>query len=299
MGTQSFDIADLCVFDAAYLREVIREATGAVSPAVAGIALHGAAPGLQEQVEQALPPDAREIFGRSLRHEASLEEIAAARRVVLSLLFWDITYWKTPAEYHRLTAGEEVHLGALDFGLIDDRIVLDAGAGSGRITLPIAARARKVYALDPAPGLLALLEERLRRHNITNVELLRGVFRRIPLPDESVDAIISCSAFGPLEVRGGVCGLNEFYRVIRPGGRLVIIWPEDPAWFRQHGFHYTVLPGRLCIRFATLADACEACRRFYGEAALRYLEETRRPELSFALLGMKEPRDLCWKIVEK
>jgi SAM-dependent methyltransferase len=299
MGTQSFTIADLRVFDAAHLREVVRDATGAVPPTTAGVALQRAAPELQEYVERALAPAPREAFGRRLRREATPAEIAAARRTMLDRLFWDLTYWKAPEEYHRLTAGEEVHLGALDFGRIDDRVVLDAGAGTGRVTLPIAARARKVYALDPAPGLLALLEERLRRHNRTNVDLLRGVFRRIPLPDDTVDAVISCSAFGPLEVRGGRSGLDEFYRVTRPGGRLVIIWPEDPDWFCRHGFRYVVLPGRLHIHFATLADACEACRRFYGPEALRHIKETQRPELPFALLGVKEPRDLCWKVVEK
>jgi len=299
VGTQSFAITDLRAFDAAYIREVIRDATGALSPAIAGLALHGSPPELCAWIEQALAPDMREVFGRSLRQQALPAAIAAAQQEALALLFWDLTYWKMPEEYDRLTAGEEVHLGALDFGLIDDRIVLDAGAGSGRVTLPIAKRARKVYALDPAPGLLALLEERLRRHNITNVELLRGVFRRIPLPDDAVDAVISCSAFGPLEVRGGESGLQELYRITRPGGRLVIIWPEDPAWFCRHGFHYLVLPGRLRIHFASLADAREACQRFYGERALRYLEKTRHPELPFTVLGVKEPRNLCWKMVEK
>lgn len=58
-----------------------------------------------------------------------------ARRTVLDHLYWELTYWKTPDEYERLTAGEQVHLGALDVARVDGTVVLDAGAGTGRITL--------------------------------------------------------------------------------------------------------------------------------------------------------------------
>jgi SAM-dependent methyltransferase len=218
---------------------------------------------------------------------------------MLNLLFWDLTYWKTPAEYERLTAGEQVHLGALDVAHVDGATVLDAGAGTGRVTLPLARRARTVYAMDPAPPLLALLEAKLAAHDLRNTELLRGSFARIPLPDDSVDAVISCSAFGPPEVRGGERGLDELQRVTRPGGRIVILWPEDPAWFARHGFRHIVLPGRLTITFPTLADGIEAARRFYGARAVRHLERTGRPELPFGVLGVNEPRDLCWLIVRK
>jgi hypothetical protein len=101
------------------------------------------------------------------------------------------------------------------------------------------------------------------------------------------------------EVRGGRCGLDELRRVTRLGGRIVILWPEDPAWFVRQGFRYAVLPGHLTITFASIEDAWAVATRFYGPAAARHLNATGRPELPFHVLGVKPPRDLCWLTVHK
>ena len=302
----AFRLDDLAVFDEAHLREVIGDAPGGVSPSLAGRAL---APettdgppthaDLAARIERALPPDARAAFARARQQTAEENARERAREALLSTLFWDLIYWKTPDDYDRLTAGEQVHLGALDVARVDDAVVLDAGAGAGRITQPLARRARLVYAMDAAPPLLRLLERKLAAANLRNVELLRGLFRRIPLPDDSVDTAISCSAFGPLEARGGQRGLDELQRVTRPGGRIVILWPENPGWFMERAFRYVALPGHLTITFPTLDDALDVASRFYGPAAVRHLETTGRPELPYSALGVNEPRDLCWLTVRK
>jgi SAM-dependent methyltransferase len=235
-----FTLADLAVFDATRLRAVIGRVSGAVSPALIGRALgredarddaaaRGAYDGVAECIARALTPDDRSAFERARHQAAPTSERERAAHAVLSRLFWELTYWKTPAEYEQLTAGEQVHLGALDVAWVDGAVVLDAGAGCGRVTLPMARRARTVYALDPAPPMLALLERKLAATGLCNVELLRGGFQRVPLSNNSVDAVIACSAFGPLEARGVQRGRDELRRVTRPGGRIVIMWPEDPA----------------------------------------------------------------------
>ena len=306
----AFSLGDLAVFDATHLRQVIGAVSGAVSPALAGraFASDGAndgmretppLDGLAERIERALPPDDRAAFAQARQQATSTTERALARRDVLDGLFWELTYWKTPDEYERLTAGEQVHLGALDVARVDGAVVLDAGAGAGRVTLPLARRARAVYALDPAPPLLSLLDRKLAAAGLRNVELLRGSFHRVPLPDDSVDAVVACSAFGVDEAHGGRRGLDELLRVTRPGGRIVIIWPTDPAWFTTQGFTYTMLPGHLTITFPTFADAWAVATRFYGSAATRHLDATGRPELPFHMLGVKPPRDLCWLTVRK
>lgn len=302
----TFGLGDLAVFDETRLREVIAGTSGEARPILAGRAF---ATGeyqeqpplarLAERIEHALGPDDRAAFNQARLQSATADEREASRRALLDYLFWDLTYWKTPGEYERLTAGEQVHLGALDFAQVDGAVVLDAGAGAGRITLPLARRACKVYAMDPAPPLLNLLDGKLAAANLGNVELLRGVFRRVPLPDDSVDAVVSCSAFGIQEARGGECGLDELKRVTRPGGRILIIWPEDPAWFARHGFRYTALPGHLTVTFPTLEDALAVARRFYGAAAIHHLETTHRPELPFSVLNVNAPRYFCWLTVKK
>ena len=302
----AFTLSDLAVFDEAHLREVIADVTGAAPPAVAGHAFaaersgeHASLDSIAASIERALPPDDRASFVRARQQPIPPDEREAARRTLIETLFWELVYWKTPEDYDRLTAGEQVHLGALNVAQVDGAVVLDAGAGAGRITLPLAQRARQVYAMDAAPPLLHVLERKLAEADLRNVELLRGVFRRVPLPDDSVDAVVACSAFGAQEARGGASGLDELQRVTRPGGRIVILWPEDPAWFRRHGFAYTRLPGHLTITFPTLEDACAVAARFYPPAALRHLKATRRPEMPFWVLGVKAPRDLCWLTVRK
>lgn len=304
-----FALSDLAVFDAAHLRAVIGSVSGAIPPALVGRAFGVSAcderlpcadlAALAERIARALPPDERAAFDRARLQAVTADEREGARQAVLRRLFWELTYWQTPEEYERLTAGEQVHLGALDVAHVDSAVVLDAGAGTGRITLPLARRARMVYALDPAPPMLHLLERKLAAAGLRNVELMRGVFQHIPLPDESVDAVVSCSAFGPLEARGGERGLEELKRVTRPGGRIVIMWPEDPAWLTQRGFTYAALPGLLTNTFASMEDARAVATRFYGPAAMRHLEATDRPELPFQALGVRPPRDLCWLTVTR
>ncbi len=302
----AFNLHDLAIFDEPHLRQVIARVSGAAHPALAGRAFatdrlpeQASLAGLAVRIEHALPSDDHAIFVQARQQSVTAEERELARHALLDCLFWELTYWKTPDEYERLTAGEQVHLGALDFARVDGAVALDAGAGAGRITLPLARRAGKVYALDSSPPLLQLLDNKLATADLRNVEILRGSFRRVPLPDDSVDAVVSCSAFGPQEARGGACGLDEFQRVTRPGGRILVMWPEDPAWFVLHGFHYSTLPGHLTITFPTLEDALVIARRFYGATAIHHLEATHRPELPFSVLKVRAPRDFCWLTVKK
>ena len=305
-----FRLDDIAVFDETHLRELISDVSGAVPLSIAGGAFaadESLAESLAEspyadlaaRIEQSLSPADRATFARARQQACANVERETSRQAMLKTLFWELVYWKMPDDYDLLTAGEQVHLGALDVARVDGAIVLDAAAGAGRITLPLARRARLVYALDAAPPLLRVLERKIASADIRNVELLRGLFRRIPLPDDSVDATISCSAFGPLEERGGGRGLDELQRVTREGGRIVILRPEDPAWFVARGFQYVSLPGQLTITFPTLADALDVTARFYGQDAVRHLETTRRPELPYHTLGVNAPRDICWLTVRK
>ncbi len=169
--------------------------------------------------------------------------------------------------------------------------MLDLGSGGGIDVLLSARRVGptgKAYGLDMTDEMLALARENQAKAGVTNVEFLKGEIEDIPLPDDSVDVIISNCVINLSVDKDKV--LAEAYRVLKPGGRFAvsdIVFQGDVSLIPEHILRSIeswsgCVAGALeeqdyldKLRRAGFADAAIEVTQVYDERAGRM---RRRPE---------------------
>ena len=175
----------------------------------------------------------RQAYRSFQMHDAHDREIAtmfdriAARYDFLNriLSFGTDIGWR-----RRALAGAEIQPGMS---------VLDVGAGTGDLSFAAASCGARVIAVDLSAGMLGVLAKRATAEQRLRIQALVGTAEQLPLPDASVDRIVT--GFTVRNVGDLARAFSEFKRVLRPGGRAVILelsHPPSPAFARLYSFYF-------------------------------------------------------------
>jgi ubiquinone/menaquinone biosynthesis C-methylase UbiE len=103
-----------------------------------------------------------------------------------------------------------------------DDVVVDVGAGTGLLTLALAPRVAKVWAVDISDAMLEHLTMKAATAELANVEIAPANAVNLPLADGSASLVVSNYCYHHLSDEDKERGLVELFRVLRPGGRVVI-----------------------------------------------------------------------------
>jgi demethylmenaquinone methyltransferase/2-methoxy-6-polyprenyl-1,4-benzoquinol methylase len=157
----------------------------------------------------------------------------------------------------RTIARADIGMGAL---------ILDVGAGTGDLSFAAAARGARVIAVDLSPGMLAVLSRHATATRRSRILALVGSAESLPLPDASIDRIVT--GFTVRNIGDLGRAFAEFRRVLRPGGRAVVLelsHPPSRAFARLYSFYFDRIAPAVAAMLGGDRDA------------YRYLPRSLRP----------------------
>ena len=169
----------------------------------------------------------------SMQDARRLERVLAERRTKSQEFFTS-----SAGQWDRVREdlfGRSFHFQALLGLLADDLVVGDLGCGGGQVAEARASCVRRVIAVDDSAAMLQAARRRLRAQ--ANVELRRGRLEALPIDDGALDAATCVLVLHHVADPGGA--LAEAARVLRPGGRLLVVdmQPHDREHYRQQMGH--------------------------------------------------------------
>ena len=168
---------------------------------------------------------------------------------------------------------------------VDGLDVLDLGAGTGRLTLLLAPRAKSIHAFDASEEMLRVCRERLIASGLSNWQVDVADHRQLPVKDHSADLVVSGWSVSYLAVWSQENGqaeldkwLNEMKRVLRKDGTIILLESlgtgnEEPVrlehvestyqWLDTNGFENKWM--RTDYKFESVEEAIELSRFFFGD----------------------------------
>ena len=128
-----------------------------------------------------------------------------------------LVYNKCPEAYDSQTFHNWDFAEVTSIAALGDKVVIDAGAGTGRVALEAAHAAREVFAVEPVGRLRHFIRSKAAAAGLRNLFVLDGFQDAIPLPDGFADVLITSHALG-WRLEGELC---EMERVVKPSGTII------------------------------------------------------------------------------
>ena len=227
--------------------DVLREAFPDLQPAVEDLFLLEAhevaelpdrAPSRElAAVLHAYPVLRRFLIARHPPGEETLLRLMAAHPAVAAgdlngceqAVVWEVADWiiyeRAPEYYDARSTITWDSRALTDVVRMDGAVVIDAGAGTGRVAFAVAPVARHIFAVEPVATLRRYMRDRAGREGISNVYVVDGFLHAIPIPAETADVLVTCHSIGWSPQRE----LAEIERVLRPGGVAVHLFGVESA----------------------------------------------------------------------
>ncbi len=215
-------VDDLCLLETHQIKELRRR----VTPGTLATVLH-AHPHVRQVLVARCPDEAAAIDRILAEHQPAA--VGKAARDVQDLL-WEvadlIVYQREPAAYDALAVHEWDFAAVTDVVSLDDKVVIDAGAGTGRVAFEACAAARYVFAVEPSSVMRRYMRTKAEAAGIRNLFVLDGFLNTIPLPAATGEVLVTCRAIGwRLDDE-----LAEIDRVVASGGvALHLLGTPHPA----------------------------------------------------------------------
>lgn len=228
-------------------------------------------------------------------------------------------YDQSAEMYERLSRCQDSRNDILKFILkkadLKNKVVLDMGAGSGKLSIPMALKAKQIYAMDISKPMLKILRRKIKSKKMKNIRVLESGYSNIPLPNESVDLIVSLWSF-PAHSSSWERDLKEARRVLKKGGEIILIDSnyggeyqrikkkvKDPEftskltefnknmhkWLASKGFRYSII--KTLSEFGSKRNVEKACGPFFGYEISTYLLARDRTSfhLNISVFYWKKP----------
>jgi len=196
---------------------------------------------------------------------AESDELARFERAVVDTIADLLTYNRCPeiydeADFHGWDFSEVTSITSLD-----GKVVIDGGAGTGRVCLEVACSAKYVFAVEPVARLRQFIRDKAATAGLNNLFVIDGLLHAIPLPDDFADELITSHALGwQLEDE-----LRELLRVVKPGGH-IIHCPGTAYVSREETTHQTLISPEWGYQFSIYEEADGPKRKYWRTAPGRW-----------------------------